>query len=71
MNLKGVSYDVRLSMEFNWRPHFDPKMVHLEIEVIKNGMHCNDMRICGLSINRLMIAVEDALGLGLEAWLSP
>jgi hypothetical protein len=58
-------------MGVNWRPTFDPKVVHRELEIIKNDLHCNAVRICGLDIGRLMTATADALGLGLEVWLSP
>ena len=71
MKLKGVSYDVGRVMGINWRPNFDPKVVHRELEIIKNDLHCNAVRICGLNIDRLMIAAEDALKQGLEVWLSP
>jgi hypothetical protein len=72
MKRKGVDYDVgRVMMGENWRPTFDPKIVHRELEIIKNDLHCNAVRICGLDINRLMTATEDALKQGLEVWLSP
>lgn len=71
MRLKGVCYDVGAVMGFNWRPHFDPKEVHREIEIIKTDLHCNAIRISGLSIDRLTTAAEDALKQGLEVWLSP
>jgi hypothetical protein len=71
MKIKGVSYDVGRVMGGNWRPVFDPKVVHRELEIIKNDLHCNAARICGLDIERLMTATEDALKLGLEVWLSP
>ena len=72
MNRKGVSYDVgRVMMGSQWRPKFDPKQVHRELEIIKNDLHCNTMRICGLDLKRLEIAAEDALAQGLEVWLSP
>jgi len=58
-------------MGMNWRPDFDPKTVYRELEIIKNDLHCNAVRICGLDINRLMIATEDALNQELEVWLSP
>jgi len=58
-------------MGVNWRPTFDPKVVHRELEIIRNDLHCNAVRICGLSIDRLTRAAADALGLGLEVWLSP
>jgi hypothetical protein len=55
----------------NWRPVFDPKVIHRELEIIKDELHCNAVRICGLDIERLMKAGEDALKQGLEVWLSP
>src|SRR5271155_395185 len=72
MNRKGVCYDVgRVMMGGNWRPKLDPKVVHHELGIIKNDLHCNAVRVCGLDMNRLMIAAEDALTQGLEVWLSP
>jgi hypothetical protein len=71
MRIKGVSYDVGRMMGFNWRPVFDRKSVRRELEIIKNDLHCNAVRICGLGIDRLMIAAEEALVQGLEVWLSP
>lgn len=58
-------------MGANWRPKFDPKTVHKELEIIKNDLHCNAVRICGLDVDRLMTASADALSQGLEVWLSP
>jgi hypothetical protein len=71
MKIKGVSYDVGRVMGGNWRPIFDTKVVHRELEIIKNDLHCNAVRICGLDINRLMTAAEEALNIGLEVWLTP
>jgi hypothetical protein len=71
MQRKGVSYDVGRVLGGNWRPVFDPKVVHRELGIIKNDLHCNAVRICGLDIDRLMTAAEDALEQGLEVWLSP
>ncbi len=72
MKRKGICYDVgRVMLGNNWRPKFDPKIVHRELEIIKNDLHCNAVRICGLDIERLMTAAQDALTLGLEVWLSP
>jgi hypothetical protein len=58
-------------MGMNWRPKFDVKVVHRELEIIKNDLNCNAVRIVGLNMERLMIATEDALKQGLEVWLSP
>jgi hypothetical protein len=55
----------------NWRPKFDPETVKRELEIIKNDLHCNAVRICGLDVNRLMTASQLALSEGLEVWLSP
>jgi hypothetical protein len=72
MNRKGICYDVgRVLMGGNWRPKFDPKVVHRELEIIKNDLHCNAIRICGLDIERLVIASQDALVQGIEVWFSP
>jgi hypothetical protein len=71
MKRKGVSYDVGRVMGVNWRPVFEPEVVHRELEIIKNDLHCNAVRICGLDVDRLMMAAEDALKQGLEVWLSP
>ena len=72
MKRKGVNYDVgRVMMGEHWRPTFDPTMVHRELEIIKHDVHCHAVRICGLDLDRLMTATEDALNQGLEVWLSP
>lgn len=42
-----------------------------ELEIIRNDLHCNAVRICGLDIGRLMTAAELALKQGLQVLLSP
>jgi hypothetical protein len=71
MKLKGISYDVGSVMGGNWRPVFEPKVVRRELEIIKNDLHSNAVRITGFDIERLMTATEYALKLGLEVWLLP
>src|SRR5260370_27878117 len=72
MKRKGVNYDVgRVMMGEEWRPTFDPTTAHRELEIIKHDLHCNAVRICGLDIDRLVTATEDALTQGLEVWFSP
>jgi hypothetical protein len=58
-------------MSFNWRPSFEPEIVRRELEIIKQDLHCNAVRICGLDISRLTTSAEMALEEGLEVWLSP
>lgn len=72
VEVKGVCYDVgRVMMGENWRPRFDQKTVERELEIIKNDLHANAVRICGLDINRLASAAEAALSMGMDVWLSP
>ena len=71
MQRKGVSYDVGRVMAGNWRPVFDPQVVRRELEIVRDDLHCNAVRICGRDINRLVMAAGMALQLGLEVWLSP
>lgn len=71
MKRKGVCYDVGREMYGNWRPDWNSKVVHRELEIIKNDLHCNAVRICGKNMSRLTIAAEDALQQGFEVWLSP
>jgi hypothetical protein len=71
MRIKGVCYDVGTVYYFNWRPNFEPEVVYRELEIIKQDLHCNAVRISGFSIDRLMITAENALQQGLEVWLSP
>ncbi|HMK47783.1 MAG TPA: hypothetical protein VK436_14260, partial [Methanocella sp.] len=72
MEWRGVDYDVGRVLEGTLtRPVFDMKVVHRELEIIKNDLHCNAVRICGEDIDRLLTATEDALMQGFEVWLSP
>lgn len=52
-------------------PDFDLNLAHRELQIIKNDLHCNAVRICGRDVGRLVATAEDALGQGLEVWLSP
>ena len=72
LNRKGVCYDVgRVMLEGDWCPHFDPNVVHRELGIIKNDLHCNSVRICGRDVERLRSAALDALEQGMEVWFSP
>jgi hypothetical protein len=73
MKRRGINYDVGIafSEQLLSRPAFDPAVVHRELAIIKNDLHCNAVRISGTDIDRLMAAAEDALNQGLEVWLSP
>lgn len=73
MKIKGMNYDIGIefSSDYTSRSLFDAGIVHRELEIIKNDLNCNAVRIAGTDIDRLVIAAEDALKQGLEVWLSP
>jgi hypothetical protein len=73
MERKGISYVVgREILGKDWRPDFNPQVVHRELEIIKNDLHSNTVRICGKDISRLTLTAQDALKQGFEeVWLSP
>ena len=70
LNRRGVCYDVGHVMGINWRPVFDARVVHRELEIIRNDLHCNAVRIGGRDLKRVTTAAEDALAQGLEVWFS-
>ncbi len=53
------------------REKLDKETITKEIGIIKNELHCNAIRISGLDINRISLASEIALNLGLTVWFSP
>ena len=72
MRLKGVCYDAgRLMMGESWRPKFNEALARRELGIIKEDLHCNAVRICGLDIDRLVVASQAALDAGLEVWFCP
>jgi hypothetical protein len=72
MRLKGVNYDVGRVLEGHlMRQTFDTKVVHRELEIIKDDLHCNAVKVQGLDVERVMAAADDALEQGLDVWLAP
>lgn len=71
MRRRGVLYDVGRVLWVNWRPVFDPVVVRRELQIIRDDLHCNAVKICGRDIDRLTLAAEAALELDLEVWFSP
>jgi hypothetical protein len=53
------------------RAALDMSVVRRELEIIRDDLHANAVRIGGSDVGRLMAATEAALGLGLEVWFSP
>ncbi len=71
MNRHGVLYDAGRVLGMNWRPAFDRQTVRRELQIIHDDLHCNAVKICGRDVDRLAVAAEEALRLGLEVWFSP
>ncbi len=72
MNRKGVNYDVGTRLgDWAARPVFDLTVTRRELEIIRNDLHCNAVRISGQEVERLIQAAQIARELGLEVWLSP
>ncbi len=72
MNRRGVCYDVgRVMSGQDWRPEFSPGEARRELQIIRDDLQCNAVRICGQDLGRLIAAGAHALDCGLEVWLSP
>jgi hypothetical protein len=76
MNRKGVAYDTGTvfsgpGWKISTRPRLDLQTVRRELEVIRDAMHCNAVRVRGQDIGRLTAVTEEALRQGLDVWLSP
>lgn len=73
MKRKGINYDVGIEFHHDYvsRPKFDAAIMRRELEIIRQDLHCNAIRISGTDIDRLIVTAEEALKQGLEVWLSP
>ncbi|MGH8917118.1 MAG: hypothetical protein ACRD0H_02050 [Actinomycetes bacterium] len=56
MKRKGVLYDVGQVMWGNWRPDYHPAVVHRELEIIRDDLRCNAVKICARDIGQLKAA---------------
>lgn len=76
MNRNGVIYNTGAVYGVpGWRnrtrPRLDPRVADRELQIIRDDLHCNAVRVSGRDIGRLTAVAEQALRLGLEVWLSP
>ena len=60
MQRRGVCYDVGRYLYGDWRKDYNPQTVHRELEIIRDDLHCNAVRICSRDLGRLAVASEDA-----------
>jgi hypothetical protein len=76
MNRNGVIYNTGavfsgLGWKERTRPRLDPRVAGRELQIIRDDLHCNAVRVSGTDIGRLTAVTEQALRLGLEVWPSP
>jgi hypothetical protein len=53
------------------RAAINPIVVRRELEIIRDDLHANAVRIVGSDVGRITAVAEIALELGLEVWFSP
>ena len=68
-----MNYDVGIDFGRGYvsRPEFDPRIARRELEIIRDDLHCNAVRVSGTDADRLLTAAELALEQGLDVWMSP
>ncbi|MCC3650266.1 hypothetical protein LIX60_01880 [Streptomyces sp. S07_1.15] len=72
MRAWGVTYDTGfLSAGTSTREPFDPATVRREMQVIRDELRCDAVRVTGGNRDRLETAARHAADAGLEVWYSP
>jgi hypothetical protein len=73
MFLRGINYDIGTFFRKGElsRPDFDEPVIKKEIEIIRNELHCDAIKITGHDAYRLARAAEFAAEQGLQVWLTP
>jgi hypothetical protein len=72
MRGKGINYDTGfINKGMSSRDPFDIAVVTRELQIIRDDLHCNAVRVTGGDPERLEIAAGIAAEAGLEVWFSP
>lgn len=77
MNRRGVTYDTGIVFSgrrgggIPSRPRLDLATAERELQIVRDDLHCNAVRLMGRDVGKLVRVAERALALGLEVWLSP
>lgn len=77
MQHRGVHYDTGIVFRgpgyaiSTRRKALDMFVVRRELEIVRDGLHANAVRIVGSDVGRMTAVAEIALGLGIEVWFSP
>jgi hypothetical protein len=72
MRGKGINYDTGfINKGVSSREPFDIEVVKRELQIIRDDLHCNAVRVTGGDPERLEITAGIAAEAGLEVWFSP
>ncbi len=71
LRARGIGYDTGFSLDGVTRRPFDHQVVRRELQIIRDDLHCNAVRLFGDDLDRLEFAARSAADLGLEVWFSP
>ena len=71
MRARGIGYDAGFSYDGVQRRPFDEALVRRELQIIRDDLHCNAVRLFGNDLDRLEAAAGYAADLGLEIWFTP
>src|SRR5438270_12305374 len=72
MRATGITSDTGLiNKGVSSREPFDIGVVKRELQIIRDDLHCNAVRLTGGDVERLDIAAGLATEAGLEIWFSP
>jgi len=77
VNRRGVTYDTGIVFSgrggggIPTRPKLDLATAERELQIARDDLHCDAVRLIGRDVDRLVQVAERALALGLEVWLSP
>jgi hypothetical protein len=72
MRANGINYDTGfINKGVTSREPFDIEVVKRELQIIRDDLHCNAVRVTGGDPERLEIAAGIAAEAGLEVWFSP
>jgi hypothetical protein len=72
MRIKGIVYDTGfLNAGIRTKEKFDTNIIRREMQIIKNDLHCNAVRITGGDADRLEVVAALAALEGLEIWYCP
>lgn len=71
MRIKGISYSTGAFTPGPTDEPFEPERARRDLQVIREELHCNAVRIIGADPERLKITAELAAEVGLEIWYCP